>query len=494
MTNRWLTAGLGLAAGIGITIAAQSLFTPAPTRTDDHAEEQVRGPHGGRLLAGEALTLEVTIFEEGVPPRYRIFPMAVDGAPLRPADVQLTGVLERLGGATDQLTFTPEGDYLRSNEVVEEPHSFVATFTARTNGASQTLRYEQVEGRTEIAEATLASTGISVATAAGGDITPTIDLPGEVVLPPDRHVIVSARAAGVLSEVRVGIGQTVEPGDVIAVITSPQLATAAAAYVTAHARLEFARTTRDREAALVERRITALQDLQLAEQALAIATAETNDAREALLGLGLDADAIAAVASGAAAPSHLPVTAPARGVVTEQNAARGESVAGGAPLLTITDASDVWVHVQVHARDLGAVTRGRRVVVRGIGTNHEATGIITAVSPLVGEDTRTATARVALSNRDGRWHPGLFVSVRVALDAAPAAVVVPVDAIQTFRDWSVVFVRYGDLFEARPVETGRTDGRVVEIVEGLRPGERYAASNAYAVKADVLKSGASHDH
>jgi cobalt-zinc-cadmium efflux system membrane fusion protein len=494
MTHRWLTGGLGLAAGIVITIAAQSFLAPSPGGADDQAEADARGPHGGRLLEGEALTLEVTIFEEGVPPRYRIFPMMMGGAPLRPTEVQLTGVLERLGGATDQLTFTPEGDYLRSNEVVEEPHSFVATFTARANGRSHTLRYEQVEGRTEIAEAALASTGISVATAAGGDLTPTIDLPGEVVLPPDRHVMVSARAPGVLSEVRVSVGQIVERGDVLAVITSPQVATAAAAYVAARARLEFARTTRDREATLVERRITALQDLQLADQALAIATADANDAREALQGFGLEADAIAALASGTAAPSHLPVTAPARGVITEQNAARGESVAGGAPLLIITDATDVWVNVQVHARDLGDVVRGRRVVVRGIGTNHEATGTITSVSPLVGEDTRTATARVALSNRDGRWHPGLFVTVRVALAPTPAEVVVPVDAVQTFRDWSVVFVRYGDVFEARPVETGRTDGRVVEIVTGLRPGERYAATNAYAVKADVLKSGASHDH
>jgi cobalt-zinc-cadmium efflux system membrane fusion protein len=494
MTNRWLTAGLGFVAGVAITIAAQSVLTPSPAGMDEHAEADVLGPHGGRLLAGEALTLEVTIFEEGVPPRYRIFPMTTDGAALRPDDVHLTAVLERLGGTSDRLTFTPEGDYLRSNEVVEEPHSFVATFTARVSGRSDTLRYEQVEGRTEIADEALASTGILVETAAGGDLAPTIDLPGEVVLPPDRHVIVSARAPGVLTEVRVSVGQTVERGEVLAVITSPQVATAAAAYEAALARLAFARAARDREATLVERRITAVQDLQLADQALAVATADVNDAHEVLLGFGLTADAIAGLTSGTTAPSQLRVIAPARGVIATQSAARGESIAAGVPLLTITDPTDVWVHVQVHARDLGIVTPGRRVVVRGIGTNHEATGIITTVSPLVGEETRTATARVARSNRDGRWHPGLFVTARVALDRTPAEVVVPVDAVQTFRDWSVVFVRYGEVFEARPVETGRSDGRVVEIVSGLRPGERYAASNAYAVKADVLKSGASHDH
>ena len=68
------------------------------------------------------------------------------------------------------------------------------------------------------------------------------------------------------------------------------------------------------------------------------------------------------------------------------------------------------------------------------------------------------------------------------------------DALQTLRDAPVVFGRYGDNFEARPVVTGRSDGKMVEITQGLEVGEKYAARNSYVIKADIGKASASHDH
>ena len=71
---------------------------------------------------------------------------------------------------------------------------------------------------------------------------------------------------------------------------------------------------------------------------------------------------------------------------------------------------------------------------------------------------------------------------------------VSADAIQTFRDWQVVFVRYGDWFEARPLELGRSDGKWIEVLSGLKAGDQYAAANSFAVKAEIGKLGATHDH
>jgi len=73
-------------------------------------------------------------------------------------------------------------------------------------------------------------------------------------------------------------------------------------------------------------------------------------------------------------------------------------------------------------------------------------------------------------------------------------VAVSAEAIQTVRDWTVVFGRYGENFEARPVELGRSDGKFTEVINGLNAGEQYAAKNSFLIKADVGKSGASHDH
>jgi cobalt-zinc-cadmium efflux system membrane fusion protein len=74
------------------------------------------------------------------------------------------------------------------------------------------------------------------------------------------------------------------------------------------------------------------------------------------------------------------------------------------------------------------------------------------------------------------------------------AVAVPETALQSMGDAAVAFVRYGDVFEARPLELGRRGGGWVEVVRGLDPGERYAAAGSFLLKADVGKSGAAHEH
>ena len=150
--------------------------------------------------------------------------------------------------------------------------------------------------------------------------------------------------------------------------------------------------------------------------------------------------------------------------------------------------------VTVYAKDLNVVRAGQDVTVRSDELGIESPGRIVYVGSLVGESTRAAQARVVLPDPEGRWRPGLFVTVEVVEEEVSVPVAVKRDGLQTFRDWDVVFVRVGDLFEARPLELGRKDGEWVEVVSGLDAGERYAAANSFILKADVGKSGASHDH
>ena len=83
-----------------------------------------RGPHGARLLSDDGLQVEMTIYETGVPPQFRVYPYDAALKPIPPREVDLVVELHRLGGRVDRITFTPEADYLRGDAVVEEPHSF----------------------------------------------------------------------------------------------------------------------------------------------------------------------------------------------------------------------------------------------------------------------------------------------------------------------------------------------------------------------------------
>jgi cobalt-zinc-cadmium efflux system membrane fusion protein len=134
------------------------------------------------------------------------------------------------------------------------------------------------------------------------------------------------------------------------------------------------------------------------------------------------------------------------------------------------------------------------VNVKASGFEAQAAGTIAYVSALVGTQTRSATARVVLSNPKGLWRPGLPVRVEVISGEAEVPVAVMVEAIQSVRDWQAVFGRYGQQMEARPLTLGRSDGRVVEVLSGLNAGERYAAKNSFVIKAELGKAGASHEH
>ena len=113
---------------------------------------------------------------------------------------------------------------------------------------------------------------------------------------------------------------------------------------------------------------------------------------------------------------------------------------------------------------------------------------------LVGSTSRTATARVVLQNADAAWRPGVPVDIELVADEIEVPLAVSVEGIQSLRDWKVVFARYGEAFEARPINTGRSDDHYIEVLDGLLPGERYAAQNSFLIKAELGKAGASHDH
>ena len=188
------------------------------------------------------------------------------------------------------------------------------------------------------------------------------------------------------------------------------------------------------------------------------------------------------------------IRAPIDGVVTEKHLSVGEAVKEDASIFTIADLSTVWAEMTIYPKDLAVVKLGQKVTVRASALNAEAEGRVAYVGSLIGEQTRSAKARVTLENPERRWRPGLFVSVDLVQDETEVPVAVSVDAIQTYRDWKVVFGRFGSFFEARPVELGRSDGKMVEVLKGLAPGTRYAATNSFVLKADLGKAGASHDH
>lgn len=189
-----------------------------------------------------------------------------------------------------------------------------------------------------------------------------------------------------------------------------------------------------------------------------------------------------------------PVTSPISGVVLARNASVGTVAIEGAPLYEVADLSSLWVDLHIFGADAQHIRPGVPVTVTRMSDGVGAETTLERVLPGTATASQSTVARATLANADGLWRPGSAVKARITVDRQATALVVPLTALQTFRDWEVVFIRVGDAYEVRPVELGKRDATQVEVLSGLQVGDQVVVEQSYLVKADIEKSGASHDH
>lgn len=460
-----------------------------PAATGEKTERPRKGPKGGKLFTTDGFGVELTIFEKGVPPQLRLY-LYENGKPLPPAAAQVTVTLSRLGAPAQIFNFKPEGGYLLGDQVVEEPHSFDMAIAAERNGTTFRWGYSQVEARVEMPDEMLKSIGVEIRTAGPATIKPTLELPGEIVFNEHTIVQVVPRIPGIVLSVYRHHGQQVKKGEVLAVIESTVLADLRSQSLAAQKRRALARITFEREKQLWEEKISAKQDYLAAQQALTEADIASDLASAKLRTLGVRPETVRQ--DGALA--HYEIRAPISGLITAKAIAQGQTLKEDEAIFTIADISTVWAQITVYAKDLDVLKLGQKAMVRATAIDLAGEGVVSYISALMGVQTRSATARVVLDNEDGHWLPGMFVAAELVTEEIEVPVAVSVDAIQTLSEHSVVFGRYGKYFEARPLKLGRSDGKMVEALGGLSAEEQYAAGNSFAIKAELGKSGATHDH
>ncbi len=186
------------------------------------------------------------------------------------------------------------------------------------------------------------------------------------------------------------------------------------------------------------------------------------------------------------------ISAPIGGVVTQRDANPGEDTSGRL-LLTITDPSSVWADLAVFPRERGRVRPGSRVSIVPAAGGDLVTGVISTVEVLAKAD-QSVTARAVLPNPDGLLVPGTFVTAQITVGEHEVPLAVRREGLQAFRDFTVVYAQVGDQYEVRILELGREAKEYVEVLGGIEAGTHYVAANSYVIKADIEKSGASHDH
>jgi cobalt-zinc-cadmium efflux system membrane fusion protein len=163
-------------------------------------------------------------------------------------------------------------------------------------------------------------------------------------------------------------------------------------------------------------------------------------------------------------------------------------------MFLIADPSRVVATFPVFPREMERVRPGQPVQLRGLEGQRIQPSIIRDFLPLAQASTQSLTARAALPNGDGFWRPGMAIRGLVTVEQRQVPLAVKTAGLQAFRDFTVVFAKVGTSYEVRMLELGTKGPEWTEVISGIKPGQSYVAKGSYVIKADIEKSGASHDH
>jgi cobalt-zinc-cadmium efflux system membrane fusion protein len=181
------------------------------------------------------------------------------------------------------------------------------------------------------------------------------------------------------------------------------------------------------------------------------------------------------------------------GVITERNASVGD-VAGDRALYVISDAAKVHAEVFLFPGDAEKVRVGQPVDVKSVTGSLSTRSDIEVLLPITDLATQALVAHIELPNGNEQWRPGMGVEGAIVVSRQSVPLAVRTRALQRFRDFTVVYMKAGETYEVRMLQLGRQTPEWTEILGGLEPGTEYVTDNAFLIRADVEKAGATHDH
>lgn len=343
----------------------------------------------------------------------------------------------------------------------------------------------------------IAHSKISVQPAEAGFLRARLRVPGTII--PDRNRVgrVPSKVVGTVAELRKGLGDFVQAGEVIAILDSREVADAKSEYIAAIVNFRLQETLYQREKTLWEKQVSSEQRVLRADATFRETQVRRDVAKQKLSALGVGEEAIAKLADAAQETTGLEryeIKAPISGRIVEQLVDIGTPMGAEGQaheLYALADLSKVWVELTVSPQDLPSIREGQQLT---IGGTEKTDGTIIFTSPVLNQDTRSARVIASVDNRDGTWRPGSFVTADIALSETKAELVIPKAALQTIEGKTRVFVRTPEGFEAREITVGEDDGKAVEVLSGLKAGEPIAVANTFLLKAELGKSEATHDH
>lgn len=334
------------------------------------------------------------------------------------------------------------------------------------------------ESTVEMTAAELAAAGIVIEKVSGGNLNSEVIAQATVTAPPEGQAILTARADGAVTRIFKRLGDSVSTGETVALLESRDASTFAAERSTASARAQAARSAYAREKRLFDAKITARQDLEAAQAALAEANAELRRTQAAASATRVTGDG-----------RHIAVTSLIGGRITKVDTQLGAYVLAGSELFRVANPRLIQIEAQVAASDAQRVQPGDAAVIELPGGGTVA-AVVRSSSPALNVESRTAAIVLSPAGVPAGLTQGQGLRVRITPRGPNQGTGVALDesAVQSIDGRNVVFVRQGTQFRTKPVTIGARSGGRVEILAGVEPGDSVVTKGAFLLKAQLAQS------
>jgi cobalt-zinc-cadmium efflux system membrane fusion protein len=315
---------------------------------------------------------------------------------------------------------------------------------------------------------------------------------GKIAANGDRATPVFSPYSGRITRILAGLGDTVKAGAPLATLEASEFVQAQSDLATAAAQLKLARIAEARKHALYDAKGGSLQDWQSAQTDLTAAETTLSAVRNRLSILGKSPADIAALERNQAISPVATLSAPIAGVVVDRQVGPGQYVqAGGAtPQFTVADTSSVWLLANVRETDAALVKPGQSVEVHVPAYPQRVfKARLTFVSAVVDPVTHRLPVRAEIGNRDGALKPEMFANFRILTSGASESPAVPQGAVVYEGAGAHVWVVGADgLLSFRSIRTGRSNDGLIEVLDGLKPGENIVTRGGLFIDQAAVPS------
>jgi RND family efflux transporter MFP subunit len=324
--------------------------------------------------------------------------------------------------------------------------------------------------------------------AAAGGVT----VPGTVASNAYRDTKVTALVGGIVRQVSVELGSSVTRGQALAVIFSSELAEAQMKYLSMRAMLEADHQKLERTEKLLALGAASRQELEEVKALHTSHETELAASRQRLLLLGVAPARVAELQTASQVVSEVTVPSPAAGTVIARGVNPGQVVNAGQELFVVTDLSTVWVLGDLYEKDFPHVRVGTQATVTvPSAPNRSLSGRVAYIDPRVDTIARTAKVRVEIPNRGGDLRLGMFVTVSFQAPTGQRLTLVPRAAVQAIGEHTVVYLPVNGekgRYTERSVKLGGPAGDFVQVVEGLKPGDKVVTDGSFFLRAEAART------